>query len=83
MQESHTVPRGVLWIIVSISGVIIISLASVTAAVVSNWALMVDRRGIDNASRITALETRFGSIESKLDSIKEMLQTHMGTEDKK
>lgn len=73
-SESRTVPRGVLWMVVTIAGVIIITLATVTASVVSNWALMVDKRGLDNQQRITSIETNMSGIKSQLNSIERIAE---------
>ena len=77
MQETKTVSRGVLWLVVCLSGFIILALTSVSASTISNWALMVDKRGLENMARITALENKYSSIEAKLDSIQELLRSHM------
>ena len=60
--------------VVTIAGVIIITLATVTASVVSNWALMVDKRGLDNQQRITSIETNMSGIKSQLNSIERIAE---------
>jgi hypothetical protein len=84
MNEPRTVSRGVLWLVICVGGFIILALTSVASATVSNWALMVDKRGLENQARITVLEAKFSSIETKLDLVvksldenKALLMQHM------
>ena len=84
VDESKSVTRGTLWLIISMCSCLIMALGSIAASGAASWARTIEDRGIQNERRISSLEASYSAINAKLDAsterqkdVLELLRQHM------
>lgn len=66
IPETKSVSRGVLWMVIVISSVLLMSIGNLAAQLMSQRIDVLDKRGVENQVRITILERQYAVIDSKL-----------------
>jgi hypothetical protein len=67
-DESRSVTRGTLWLLISIAAALIISLATVAAEGAGSWASTIQSHTDELERRESLLEAKVAGLDSKLDA---------------